>query len=71
MDEPAISRIAYEVFQGLSYLNEMNIIHRDFKIANIFLTKDGSLKIADFGFAVKAKEPFKDISIGSPVYMSP
>ena len=28
-------------------------------------------KIADFGFAIKAKEKFKDLSIGSPIYMSP
>lgn len=28
-------------------------------------------KIADFGFAVKSEKPFRDISIGSPIYMSP
>jgi serine/threonine protein kinase len=28
-------------------------------------------KIADFGFATKAKNNFKDVNIGSPLYMSP
>ena len=51
----------------------MRVIHRDFKVANIFMN-DGVAKIADFGFAKKLKHPdevFTDINIGSPIYMSP
>lgn len=70
-NERDITRIVYDVFQGLLYLNAISIIHRDLKVANIFLTATGNSKIADFGFAVKANEPFKDIKIGSPIYMSP
>jgi serine/threonine protein kinase len=40
------------VYQGLKYLGEQHIVHRDLKIANIFL-KNGTAKIADFGFAKK------------------
>lgn len=53
------------------YLNENNIVHRDLKPANIFLTANGIPKIADFGFSVKSSQAFKDINIGSPIYMSP
>lgn len=39
-------------------------------MANIFI-HNGVAKIADFGFAKSVKTKFKDINIGSPIYMSP
>ncbi len=52
-------------------------MHRDLKIANIFV-HNGVSKIADFGFAVHHRYNlsifsgiFKDLNIGSPLYMSP
>jgi hypothetical protein len=35
------------------------------------MTANGTAKIADFGFAIKSNNLFKDINIGSPIYMSP
>ena len=35
------------------------------------MTKNGIPKIADFGFAIKSKSLFKDVNIGSPLFMSP
>lgn len=61
----------YEIYKGLMYLNEHHIVHRDLKPANILFTAAGVPKIADFGFAVKYHKTFKDISIGSLIYMSP
>ncbi len=69
--EEEIDKIVYDTFKGLQYLETLSIIHRDLKIANIFLGKDNQIKIADFGFATKGKAFFKDIHIGSPIYMSP
>jgi len=43
-----------DIFEGLYYLSKKNIVHRDIKLANIFLSK-GKAKIADFGFAQRAK----------------
>lgn len=42
--------IIKDIFLGLYYLAEKNVIHRDLKVANIFL-HNGRVKIADFGFA--------------------
>ena len=42
--------IIKDIFLGLNYLAEKNVIHRDLKVANIFL-HNGKAKIADFGFA--------------------
>ena len=44
-------RIISEVLAGLHYAHQHNIIHRDIKPGNIFLTDDGRTKIADFGIA--------------------
>lgn len=73
LDENSAKKIIYETYSGLKYLNEMRIIHRDFKVANVFMN-DGVSKIADFGFAKRLKYPeevFTDVNIGSPIYMSP
>jgi serine/threonine protein kinase len=66
-----VPRLIYEIYKGLCYLNEQGIVHRDLKPANIFLDSNNTPKISDFGFAVKSTEAFKDINIGSPIYMSP
>lgn len=58
------------VFQGLLYLSDLGIVHRDIKVSNVFVHK-GEAKIADFGFAKATRTKFKDINIGSPIYMSP
>lgn len=46
-------------------------MHRDIKPQNI-LVSGKTIKIADFGFAVRSEQPTKErYTIGSPLYMSP
>ena len=57
------------------YLNfaRKDIIHRDLKPANILITDQQQLKVADFGFAIKAADALKSnkYNVGSPLYMAP
>jgi serine/threonine protein kinase len=45
--------------QGLAYAHKNGIVHCDFKPGNVFLCKDGTVKILDFGIARAAKYPDK------------
>ncbi|CAJ0751643.1 3713_t:CDS:10 [Entrophospora sp. SA101] len=60
-----------QVLEGLLYLHEQGVIHRDIKGANILTTKEGLVKLADFGVATKTTTLGDFGVVGSPYWMAP
>ncbi|MDO4798443.1 MAG: serine/threonine-protein kinase [Coriobacteriales bacterium] len=64
-----------QLIDAVSYAHYMGIVHRDIKPDNVFVTRDGSAKLADFGIAHLASAGTDDLSsgmaLGTPGYMSP
>src|SRR6202044_2748720 len=48
---PAVLEISTQICNGLEGAHRAGVIHRDIKPANIFLTRQGAVKILDFGLA--------------------
>jgi serine/threonine protein kinase len=46
---PEIKCLMKQLLEGMNYIHKQSILHRDIKSGNLLLTKDGVLKIADFG----------------------
>ncbi|KAI3694078.1 hypothetical protein L1987_77037 [Smallanthus sonchifolius] len=62
-----------QVLEGLVYLHEQGVVHRDIKGANILTTKEGIVKLADFGVSIKLSEADDNTHsvTGTPYWMAP
>ncbi|WWC92964.1 uncharacterized protein L201_007927 [Kwoniella dendrophila CBS 6074] len=69
--EHVLGRIASSVLKGLDYLHEHRIIHRDIKPSNIVLTKQGVVKLCDFGVSGELVDSIAGTFTGTSFYMAP
>ena len=72
LKEPHVANCIKQILSGLQYLHSNGIAHRDVKCANCLLTKEGIVKLADFG----ASKRFESDSVisglkGTPHWMAP
>ncbi|XP_027312224.2 serine/threonine-protein kinase Nek1 isoform X8 [Anas platyrhynchos] len=62
-----------QICLALKHIHDRKILHRDIKSQNIFLTKDGTIQLGDFGIArvLNSTVELARTCIGTPYYLSP
>ncbi|XP_043533247.1 uncharacterized protein LOC122540959 isoform X1 [Chiloscyllium plagiosum] len=72
LEEQQILNLFHQMVAAIYYLHKHNVLHRDLKTANLFLTKRGEVKLGDFGVAkVMMTGSEAHTILGTPFYISP
>ena len=67
--ESMVAQYVVQILVGLHYLHCQGVVHRDIKGANILLSNDGTVKLADFGVATLINDNQKTQSMkGTPFW---
>lgn len=70
--ETLARRIFYELISGINHLHQNGLVHRDIKCENMLISNDGTIKVADFGFARKLSDSeLSTTYCGSTAYTAP
>ena len=71
LDIPAARFYAACTTEALTYLHDLDIVHRDLKQENLLIDEHGYLKLIDFGFAKVLDADFTHTFCGTPDYLAP
>jgi serine/threonine protein kinase len=73
--EERVRELALQIAEGMIAIHQKNIIHKDIKPQNVLLSKEGMVKITDFGIAEQFSSSRSRLKLasraGTPAYMSP
>ena len=72
-EEKDIIHIFGQIVSAIRHMHENNVLHRDLKTANIFLTKEDMVKVGDFGISkmMATGQGGAHTVLGTPYYISP
>lgn len=77
LPEPEVRAILGQLAQALEYVHGRGLVHRDLKPANVLITREGRVKLTDFGLAMTVVIPEDDQTrapdrvLGTPAFMAP
>lgn len=73
LTEPEVQYFLLQIIDAVKYLHSHCIIHRDLKLANVFLDDNLEVKVGDLGLAAQLSEPNerKKTLCGTPNYIAP
>ena len=57
MDMKDVKKVLYQLLKSIHFCHSKGVIHRDIKPENMLISKDGVLKLCDFGFARQMPQP--------------
>jgi eukaryotic-like serine/threonine-protein kinase len=70
-----VARLIYKLLDVLTAAHAKGVVHRDIKPENLFLTRDGAVKVLDFGVARLVEAPVTSTRpggiVGTPAFMAP
>lgn len=73
LNERLVASYVVKILEGLHYLHQSDVVHCDLKAANILTTKNGNVKLSDFGVSLNLRameREMKDVA-GTPNWMAP
>lgn len=69
--EEIAKAIMTEILSAIEYAHKQKVVHLDIKPSNIMITKEGDIKVLDFGISADLNKDMSSQRMGTPMYMSP